>query len=273
MNPLVRLGTTSYIVPDDLIPNVRYLGPRVDDIELVLFESREASNLPNAAVIAELKHLALEHSLTYTVHFPLDVFPGSVDARIRRNTLDTYLRIIDLCKNLDPFSYVLHLTPDNYGPSPSVDIPRWLGHLDDSLYALLDISGLDPRALCAETLSYPFGLVYDLVERHDLSITLDIGHVWLMGYDAQSACERYLPRTRVCHLHGLKDGHDHLGLEQGKAGDIDAFLLALEAQTSQDGIERVLTVEVFGEPQLDSSLSLLKERHGIIGRNKGATHV
>lgn len=46
-----RLGTTSYILPDGLVTNVEFLGPLVDDVELVLFESEEVSNLPGADII------------------------------------------------------------------------------------------------------------------------------------------------------------------------------------------------------------------------------
>ncbi len=42
-----RLGTTSYIIPADLMTNVRLLSPLVDDIELVLFEADDESNLPD----------------------------------------------------------------------------------------------------------------------------------------------------------------------------------------------------------------------------------
>ena len=53
-----RLGTVSYIIPDDILPNVRYLADAVDDIELVLFESDELSNIPDEAAIAELADIA-----------------------------------------------------------------------------------------------------------------------------------------------------------------------------------------------------------------------
>ena len=33
-----RLGTTSYIIPADILPNVIYLSDQVQDIELILFE-------------------------------------------------------------------------------------------------------------------------------------------------------------------------------------------------------------------------------------------
>ena len=42
-----RLGTTSYIIPDDILPNARFLADKVDDIELVLFEVDDGpNNLP-----------------------------------------------------------------------------------------------------------------------------------------------------------------------------------------------------------------------------------
>jgi len=34
-----RLGSTSYVYPADLVTNARQLAGRVDDIELVLFET------------------------------------------------------------------------------------------------------------------------------------------------------------------------------------------------------------------------------------------
>lgn len=43
-----RLGSTSYVWPADILPKVRQLGPRVDDVELVLFEVEGNSNLPDA---------------------------------------------------------------------------------------------------------------------------------------------------------------------------------------------------------------------------------
>ena len=54
MNDLpFRLGTTSYILPDDILPNGRYLAGKVDDVELVLYEVDEAqNNLPTPEVVA-----------------------------------------------------------------------------------------------------------------------------------------------------------------------------------------------------------------------------
>ncbi len=268
----LRLGTTSYIIPDDILPNVRYLADKVDDIELVLFESEAMSNLPDRSTIKALASLAKEHQLTYTVHFPLDIHPGSQSIVERNRFVDSIQRIVDLTSSLDPFAYVLHLTPEEYGRSPASDVDRWLSALKESLRSMLERCGIPSRMFCAETLSYPFSLVLPLIEEFDLSITLDVGHIWLMGYDMEENLSSLLPRTRVAHLHGVHGGKDHLGLDKGNAAQIARFLAALEQQMKQDMVERVLTLEVFSEADLASSLSLLQESHGMMGKESGGRH-
>lgn len=44
-----RLGTTSCILADEILPNVRFLSDKVDDIELVLVESKDLSQIPSAS--------------------------------------------------------------------------------------------------------------------------------------------------------------------------------------------------------------------------------
>ncbi|MGH0053539.1 MAG: cobamide remodeling phosphodiesterase CbiR [Sphaerochaetaceae bacterium] len=268
----IRLGTTSYIIENDIVPNVQYLGNTVDDIELVLFESEAISNLPDKKTIKELSCLAKEHNLTYTVHFPLDIYPGSASYGERNRFLGSVKRIIDLTTPLNPFGYVLHLTPEDYGPIPSNDMYRWLSCLEESLELLVDQSGIENRMFCVETLSYPFSLVFPLVKRYDLSITLDIGHIWLMGYDMKENLDLLLPRTRIAHLHGVHEGKDHLGLEAGDHSLIAQFLSALSQQAKQDGKERVLTLEVFSEAAFVSSLSLLQKNHGMMGKISGGSY-
>ncbi len=264
-----RLGTSSYIIPDDILPNVRYLCDKVDDVELVLFESQGQSNLPDAQVIGQLRDIASAHDLTYTVHFPLDVYPGSRDRGQREQAVDTFVRIMEIAHDLDPFAYVLHLTPDLFGCVPSLDVPRWLDAMDESLSQLLSRTQVDPRMLCAETLSYPFDLVMPLVQEHDLAVTLDIGHIWLMGYDQQHACNTLLERTRICHLHGVSAPHaeggtDHLGLGYGDQQAIESFVRQVGSTCIADGQQRVVTLEVFGEEPFENSMQVMRRFHDTI---------
>jgi len=268
----MRIGTTSYIIPDDILPNVRYLADKVDDIELVLFESEEMSNLPDEKTIRELARLGESHGLSYTVHFPLDIYPGSADLDERMRFMRTVERIISLTEPLDPFGYVLHLTPESYGPVPSEDIGRWTTCLDMSLEMMVSKYEAMRRMFCIETLGYPFSHVYPLVERYDLSVTLDIGHIWLMGYPMQDNLDLLLPRTRIAHLHGVHDGKDHLGLDKGDPTQIGQFLSTFLKQTKKDNRERVLTLEVFSEAELDASLSLLEKSHDMMGKDWGGRY-
>ena len=254
---MIRLGTTSYILPADIIPNIRYLAGKVSDIELVLFESQGMSNLPDAESVKVMKALAEEHHLTYTVHFPLDIYPGSFEGPVRRRAVDTLLRVVDLTRDLPVFSYVLHLTPEGFGEVPSVNVPLWLGQLEKSLGELLAGSGLEGRMFSCETLSYPFSIVLPLVEEFSTSVTLDIGHVWRMGYDAVPVADELLPLARVIHLHGVEGTHDHQSLLKGDRGQIGAFLKQLVRQDALDGMERVLTLEIFSEDDFSTSKELL----------------
>ena len=53
-----KLGTTSYIYPAPILPNVMRLAPFLDEIELVLFESSCEDNLPGKDQIHRLKELS-----------------------------------------------------------------------------------------------------------------------------------------------------------------------------------------------------------------------
>ncbi len=253
-----RCGTTSYILPDDILPNARYLAPLIDDIELVLFESDRLSNLPSPETVGHLERIARLHDLSYTIHFPLDVFPGSLDESERRASVARYRHIRSLVSPLDPFAYILHLTPQSYGRCPATDVAAWHRQLDRTLAEMLD-DGWESNMLCVETLSYPFHVVMDLVEKYNLAVTLDIGHVWLGGFDAQLTARELLPLARVIHLHGVAGGHDHLGLGSTQKDLRDDFLSALERQIECDGQQRVLTLEVFDQPAFKESLRVVDE--------------
>src|SRR6266542_4798324 len=121
-----RLGTTSYIIPDDILPNARYLADKVSDIELILFEvDNGPNNLPSPEVISELSQIAIQHDLTYTVHLPLDLKLGD-DGAEHDQSLVKAKRVIDCTRRLDPWAYVLHLEGRSVRTSTDIEaIQRW----------------------------------------------------------------------------------------------------------------------------------------------------
>jgi len=88
-----RIATTSYIYPDNILPNVQALAPYLDEIELILFESSKES-LPSDADINTLSVIGQEETLTYNVHLPLDCYLGDIDQQVRENAVATIQKII-----------------------------------------------------------------------------------------------------------------------------------------------------------------------------------
>jgi sugar phosphate isomerase/epimerase len=250
-----RLGTTSYILPDNLVSNVAYLANRIDDVELVLFESHEVSNLPGPAEIEALAALACDHDLTYTVHLPLDADLGSGDETIRRRSVEKCRKVIHLTQSLNPFAYVLHLHGRRNGRNPADHINAWRTALGQSIEQLL-CDGPAPETVCVETLAYPYDLVWDLVQYHSLSVCLDVGHILLSGYDIDAYLETYLSCCRVLHLHGIREGIDHCDI--GGLENHTLKLILSRLCTTATETKRVLTLEVFNQGDLERSLNILR---------------
>ena len=253
-----RLGTSSYIIPDDILPNVRYLAGKVQDIELVLFESDEFSNLPTPEVIAELVALAAEHDLTYSVHLPLDVYLGNDDPAERERSVGKCRRIIELTRELPKSAFVMH-----FEAGKGVDINefsdeerlRFAGNLADSAKMLLDGCGEPASMFCAENLNYPFEIVWPVVEQFGFSVTLDVGHLEYFGFPTTDYLDRYLSRARVLHMHGTKEGRDHNSLAYMNPEALD---LVVEALRKAEGEPKVFTLEIFSEADFLSSVETLE---------------
>ena len=253
-----RFGTSSYIIPADIIPNVEYLKEKVDDIELVLFESDEFSNLPSLADLQRLKELANEWSLTYSVHLPLDVYLGHPDRAERERSVGKCLRIIELTRDLPKSAYVMH-----FEAGPGVDIngfsvddqQRFTDALRDSLAMLLNGTDEPASSFCAENLNYPFELVWPVVEEFGLSVTLDVGHLEYYEFPTADYLKRYLPKARVLHVHGTVDGKDHNSLSYLKP---EALELLMGELALQPLVSRVFTMEIFSEADFESSCGVME---------------
>jgi sugar phosphate isomerase/epimerase len=247
-----RLGTTSYIIPADLMENVEFLADKVDDIELVLFESDEISNLPDASTIKALKETADRHDLTYTVHLPLDTWLGHREEPVRESSVDKCLRVIERTAALDPFAYILHFHGDEKGKIPSADMGRWIDGHRRSVERL--IRDVPPGNVCVEMLDYPYELIEGIVGDYGLSTCLDMGHLLYYGHSPEEHLDRYLRQTRVLHIHGIEEGQDHRSLAV-----LPAPVLAAVMDRLGDGEKnsRVLTMEIFDEKAFNESLDVL----------------
>ena len=244
-----RLGVTSYVHPADVLPNVEALCGQVEDIELVLFESDDVSNLPPPAVVERLAALAEAGGHTYTVHFPIDRKLGAESADERAALRGQMLRILERTRPLHPCACILHLE----GIGPAADAARvrqWQRDTDEEIARLLE-GGARPDLFCVENLGYPFEWCAPAIEKYGLAVCVDIGHLWRYGVDAQTHLRTWLPRTRVVHLHGERGGRDHIALGLADPARLDAALRAL------GGYSGVVTLELFDYAAVLDSLGVL----------------
>jgi sugar phosphate isomerase/epimerase len=242
-----RLGTTSYILPEAIVPNVRFTGPFVDEVELVLFESRFADNLPTPKVIEELNSLAREYGLSYNVHLPTDVFLGHPDAGMRRQACDTILRFYERTLPLHPTLYVLHLENNPPEDTRPVNAVAWQGNLRSSLAYLLE-RGMERQLLGIENIAYPFRWIYPLISELQLHICLDVGHLLVQQEELRTYIETYGKEIAMLHLHGAAGKKDHRSLREIPHHDwqiISNFLINYRGGVS---------LEVFSQEDLATSL-------------------
>ncbi len=241
MYPRFRLGSTSYVIPGDLLDNLRHLAGEIQDMELVLFDLPGGeSNLPDADMVQQMASLAREQGITFTVHLPLDLAwtPGG-----DHPSLVLARRVIDLTRPLHPYAYVFHLETAGVGE------PGWAEQGIQAVTSLLPLVD-QPEQLALENLeSYLPDALEPVFAALPISRTLDIGHLWKASLDPLDYLARWLPVTRVIHLHGMAD-HDHQSLAVMSPERLDPVVWLLQEWSG------VLTLEVFEQDFFTSRTAL-----------------
>ncbi|MDR1377726.1 MAG: sugar phosphate isomerase/epimerase [Synergistaceae bacterium] len=228
--------------------NLKWLSGKVDEVQLVLFETPELSNIPTASDVEEFKRIAEDAGLAFTVHLPGDIELASSDETQRRTSIERFKRIVKLSQPLSPICWVLHLSLPPEGEDPEV-------HIDRLRSSMNQLTGefSSPRDLAVENIHKTFEVETVIVELFDTSVCVDIGHLLLFNADIWQHLDQWLPRCRNVHLHGTKDGRDHESLDClpfGFAGDLFRRL------SLEPGLETV-TMEVFGMEDFEKSVTAL----------------
>lgn len=250
-----KIGTTSFIYPDLYVPNVKMLGPFVDEIELLLFESAPVASLLSKTVINDLKHLSQELQVSYNVHLPTDI---SISDPVRAKqdlAVDTLVHIMERVASLSPSSYTLHV------PYPTaVKDPDHLRKWQDVVYQNLEkiiLYGLPADKIAIETLDYPLEFIEPILVDLNLSICLDIGHLIIYGADVQSVFNKGFDNISMVHLHGVNGSKDHSTLDRLPLKLLDPVIGKLKQ------FNGTVSLEVFNFKHLNASLTFLEQRWNV----------
>lgn len=245
-----KLGTTSFIYQDDYVSNVKKLGPYLDEIELLLFESKPGSLLKKND-IDELSLFSKEFDLTYNIHLPTDISFGYNDPSVRQHAVETILRVLDLTSPLSPSTCTLHLSYDE--TSHEIDkVKRWHELTYETMKQLINY-GVKAEEISIETLDYPFKWVEEIVRDFNFSICMDIGHLIVYGVDINKFYNSHYDNISIIHLHGVENGHDHKSLNRLPKERVREIIKILNKFT------KALSIEVFSYDDLMNSLRFLEK--------------
>ena len=250
-----RLGTTSFIHPDHIIPNVKKIGPFFDEIELLVFESKPKRVIPSRDDVKELAQLSRDLDLTYNVHLPTDVNLSASTAQARRDAADTLKLVIKRFSIAPVTHFTLHLAMDKPLPSKA-GIKRWQDNARQGLDLLVpDLE--DPAKVGVETLWYPPNFFKNLIDEFGLSVCADLGHHIKYGYDVSRTFELFGPKINLIHLHGVDTRsappRDHIGLDRMDPGEFKKIIDHLKYYTG------TVCLEVFKLAHLQDSLAALAQ--------------
>ena len=180
-----RLGSTSYVYPEGLAGNATRLAGVVDDIELVLFDTPDQSNLPDTDMIRQLDAIAQGAGMTYTVHLPMDITaPEPATPDLLPESVQFALRIMSMTAPLRPYAYVAHLDGrQELAQGPAADWGSWRESRMQMLCRLLPHCPR-PEVLCIENLEqYPIEELLPILDVLPVGFCLDVGHLWLDELD------------------------------------------------------------------------------------------
>jgi sugar phosphate isomerase/epimerase len=233
-------------------PNVTMLGPYLDEIELLFFDSSYDGSLPNPTQIGELSGLFKKFELICNVHLPLDISLGDSNTQKRLLSVETVKHIIRLTAPLTPSTYTVHFTYEEKNRSQK-DIGLWQNRIMNSLDQILK-ENISPEKFSVENLvQYPFEWVDDIIAGTGIHTCIDIGHFLKRGEDFETAFYKYASTTDILHIYGVKDHKDHLSLDCLSNKSIHSLINILK------NFSGVVSVEVFSFENLRASLEVMEQ--------------
>lgn len=254
-----RIGTTSCVRMADIETNVRLLAGRVEDIELVIFESEKLSAYPSGEEVQRLCMYAARFGLTYTAHFPLDASIAHPGEEKRNRARAEIIKLHRRLRPLLPLSYILHvpigepeLKAGAWKTLSADELKSWRNRAVEQLLLLRD-EGVDTSAFCFENLDHPIEYLEPIVEAAGGGLCIDVGHLLHHGQDILSILQRYRELLRVVHFYWHDGNRDHLAPPNPLPDDCRRLLQFL--MTSD--FPGVLTLEVFDENDLARSLETM----------------
>lgn len=242
--PHLRLGGTSFLIHADYVKGTRFCAERCDDVALLLLDGIE---FPTKSEIQEMSAILDSEGASLHVHLPTS--STFTTRKSTKRMIDQVQSAIDCSNPLHPHSYVLHLDFNSKDISDD--------QVQGTAEALQKIADClpQPELLAIENLTgFPVNFCDRWIRNTSYSRCLDIGHIWKDDKNPLPILTEWLPKIRVLHLHGVKNGvFDHNSLKYMSTIQVDAVMHRLW----QKHFAGVVTLEMFSVDDFDISCKIL----------------
>lgn len=243
-----KVGAPSYLLPTGYIENVTYLVDKVDDIQLLVFDSLPDDPLFKKGTLKTLQYLVKEQGVTFSVHMP--VKPKLFDGFEKR--LESARYIIETLGPLNVCSYTFHYDlPDG---AKWEDLEEKEIHRIDGFYMKF-FSALKEKFpsvdISLENTETPLSALDRVVSRCGISYCIDIGHLLFQEWDL-SEIEPRLEKASVVHLHGCEE-------VEGKYTDHRSVNYDRRIFKLLESFRGILTVENYHAHLFDKSIKVLND--------------
>ena len=184
-------------------------------------------------VIKQLLRIKKDTGISYSIHLPLwSIELASPNSHIRNASADCMIESIKRTAPLEPLAYVLHSTGALAAEFSRINLPDNLKNritdlmnlfASSSIERILNNTDIDPKLIAVENIEFPFDATRKLIDKYDLSICFDTGHL-LVGYSGKETVQEFLDKhyDKIIEFH-LNDGkimedgrpNDHIAVGDG----------------------------------------------------------
>ncbi|MCP5048136.1 MAG: hypothetical protein GY940_13275, partial [bacterium] len=243
-----KISAPSYLLPTGYIENVTYLIDKVEDIQLLLFDSLPDDPLFNEDTLSTLHYLVKEPAVTFSVHMPTrpDLFAG-FESQLERACL-----IIERLKRLPVSSYTFHYDTPNREKWETLSQEDIRKIDDEYINYFKAIKKKFPNIdISLENTGTPLSALDNVVSACDISYCIDIGHLLVQDRDV-SEVEPRLKKASVIHFHGWEE-------MDGKRQDHRPIRYDQKIFKMLESFTGVLTIENYHKHLFERSANLIKD--------------
>ena len=234
------VAAPSFVLPGNIVENVRFLAGRVEEVALCFFENAACLAYTEQDLPPDLRDLPLR----WHVHLPFDLpWPEKASAAACRPALDDVQRLLEKIAPLSPRCAVLH------APNAPTEVRQeLLRHASRFWHEYHDMPLLLENTYNCDVLELGEGFL----EETGLGFCLDVGH--LLGYGQDALRTSALPsRAALLHWRAPRGRAAHAALTRLT----DEELVLLRELMPRLSAQVVHLLEIFRWRALEESLPVL----------------